>query len=390
MKVAPKEELATPKAGQTPLAGLVAESKILTPEDYAFGNQAALSSRISEKTLTRLRDFSITTQEELLGYLEVPDFDASAFGRMVESSPLAVPHLVNHLKVTSNPAIVEGFDAVKKEEYAFGALLPPAGTEIPEPASSKSAQSETIEPTDDSSLLSRPCLPTIKDQGNRGTCVAFVTCAVLEFAYCIHRGQALDVSEQFQFWHCKQHDGSPASDGTWPHVSFALVGANGICDEAEWTYNPTPLPGNISHEPPGPSLRIDPRPPNTPTALFTGVTAALTISPPTDVAKIKGYVSTGHAVAVAIPVFNSWAANPYTRLTGNIPMPLPGEPRKGGHAIVLIGWANDPSFAGGGYFVVRNSWGTRWGSTSVFGAGHGTIPFDFISTFNQFAHTVKV
>ena len=67
MKQAVKEVLAKPKAAQTPLAGLVVRPQALTAEDYAFGNQSVLSSRISETTLKRLRELSITTQEELLG-----------------------------------------------------------------------------------------------------------------------------------------------------------------------------------------------------------------------------------------------------------------------------------------------------------------------------------
>ena len=235
MKQAVKEVLAKPKAGQTPLAGLVVRPQALAAEDYAFGNQSVLSSRISETTLKRLRELSITTQEELLGYLEIPGRDLSAFATLLESSPQAIPQIQDYLKATLDPMIISRFDAVGRETYAFGAFLPPPGAET-----SAQARSEITEPADDSALLNRECLPTVKDQGNRGACVAFATCAVVEFAYCVHRGQALDLSEQFQFWHCKQHDRAPTSDGTWPHVSFALVGAHGICDDTEWNVRPGP------------------------------------------------------------------------------------------------------------------------------------------------------
>src|SRR5438128_9213161 len=166
MKQAVKEVLAKPKAGQIPLAGLVVRPQALAAEDYAFGNQSVLSSRISETTLKRLRELSITTQEELLGYLEIPGRDLSAFATLLESSPQAIPQIQDYLKATLDPMIISRFDAVRRETYAFGALLPPPGAET-----SAQARSEITEPSDDSALLNRECLPTIKDQGNRGACV---------------------------------------------------------------------------------------------------------------------------------------------------------------------------------------------------------------------------
>src|SRR5205823_3464863 len=139
MKQAVKEVLAKPKAGQTPLADLVARPQALTAEDYAFGNQSVLSSRISATTLKRLGELSITTQEELLGYLAIPGADASAFATLLESSPQAIPQIQNHLKATLDPAIIARFNAVSRESYAFGALLPP-------PETSAETRSEITEP----------------------------------------------------------------------------------------------------------------------------------------------------------------------------------------------------------------------------------------------------
>jgi C1A family cysteine protease len=71
------------------------------------------------------------------------------------------------------------------------------------------------------------------------------------------------------------------------------------------------------------------------------------------------------------------------RKTGNIIVPIAREiPDLNGHAITLVGYADDPDYAGGGYFIVRNSWDSRWGKDSVFGPGYGTIPYRFISKYN--------
>jgi C1A family cysteine protease len=39
---------------------------------------------------------------------------------------------------------------------------------------------------------------------------------------------------------------------------------------------------------------------------------------------------------------------------------------QGGHAILIVGYQDDPSVNGGGYFIVKNSWGTGWGEGGYF------------------------
>jgi C1A family cysteine protease len=382
MSALSRQALPSPWGKETPLQNL-AGRKGLHPEDFAFGTKASTQGRVSQSALHRLEHLHIKTQEELLGYIEVHSKD-SHLDKLLESSPQEISQLKSYLQATSNREITSHFEKAQTEAFAFGLVLSRA---IAADASNPVGATVTA-PSEDSHLISGQCLPPIKDQGDRTTCVAFATCAVIEYAYCIHHGQTLDLSEEFQFWNCKQNDGDPVETGTWPDVSFALVGALGICDETEWPYDYTVIPGNISHDPPGPSARIDPRL-GVPPAAFTHVTAALTITP-TDVAKIQGYISSGYAVAVGIPVYRSWYNNPYVRVSGNIRMPEQNDVREGGHAFALVGWANDSTVAGGGYFIVRNSWGTRWGTQSVFGPGHGTIPFAYIRDHNRYAHTVKV
>jgi C1A family cysteine protease len=39
---------------------------------------------------------------------------------------------------------------------------------------------------------------------------------------------------------------------------------------------------------------------------------------------------------------------------------------QGGHAILIVGYTDDPNVSGGGYFKVKNSWGTGWGNAGYF------------------------
>ena len=57
----------------------------------------------------------------------------------------------------------------------------------------------------------------------------------------------------------------------------------------------------------------------------------------------------------------------------------------GSHAVLITGYQDDPSAPGGGYFIVKNSWGTSWrGGTSVAGytptAGYGLIAYSNVGT----------
>jgi hypothetical protein len=47
-----------------------------------------------------------------------------------------------------------------------------------------------------------------------------------------------------------------------------------------------------------------------------------------------------------------------------------------GHSVALVGYRRDSTFAGGGYFVFRNSWGGGWGDS-----GYGYMPFEYVRRF---------
>jgi C1A family cysteine protease len=112
--------------------------------------------------------------------------------------------------------------------------------------------------------------------------------------------------------------------------------------------------------------------------------------PARDVGQIREAIGLQRPVAIGIPVYASWFESPVVRKYGNLTVPLPGEaPEPIGHAVALVGFADDEDFAGGGYFVVRNSWGGTWGTESGFGAGYGTIPYRYVEGYNWDAWCVS-
>ena len=56
------------------------------------------------------------------------------------------------------------------------------------------------------------------------------------------------------------------------------------------------------------------------------------------------------------------------RDTGRVPMPQRGEKTLGGHAVLVVGYEER-----GDRFLVRNSWGTRWGQRGTF-----TLPWNYL------------
>ena len=58
----------------------------------------------------------------------------------------------------------------------------------------------------------------------------------------------------------------------------------------------------------------------------------------------------------------SFTYNPLTS-SGSI---ISGLSLLGGHAVPIIGYINQASAPGGGYFIVENSWNTNWGYQGYF------------------------
>lgn len=91
-------------------------------------------------------------------------------------------------------------------------------------------------------------------------------------------------------------------------------------------------------------------------------------------------------VPIGVPLFTSFN-NYYTWLTGEVNEPLPGEKTTGYHDMTAIGYCDDESYPGGGYFIVQNSWGESWAKESVEGAGICRISYNYM---HQYAEEVTI
>ncbi len=225
----------------------------------------------------------------------------------------------------------------------------------------------------------------IRDQGDRPTCIAHAAAAVLEHPRHIAGEVAPDVSEQFLYWAMQRSRTALKEPGRdkFRHLAEALRDA-GYCGERQCGYSGA---ARMPVDDPGPA----PDPAVIARAAAHKYTGPLfyddlsTPCPPGPAARILGLLAAGHAVGVALELWRDRAWPPgVTNWTlpealfegdrGNRPqvsgiVPDPGRPDRGeaplegagalGHAVCIIGFIPDARERRGGYFLARNSWGSR-------------------------------
>ncbi len=88
---------------------------------------------------------------------------------------------------------------------------------------------------------------------------------------------------------------------------------------------------------------------------------------PANLTAIKNALSTYGPLVTTMDVyydFYSYKGGIYEYSTGSL---------QGGHAVLIVGYTDDPSRPDGGYFKVKNSWGTGWGSGGYFLIGYSQL-----------------
>lgn len=302
-------------------------------------------------------------REELQSALRLENED---FQRLVDQAQETLP--AERSALVSAPA---------PREFGLG-VLPPT-PEMIAAAEASVAEASAVERAVEEGALEAPppsanllsYMSAIRNQAGRGTCVSFTLTALNE-AVLRRQGLSQDLSEQHLYYEIKLVDGRPNACGTWQvDAPSGVAGMDalrdrGQCRELIWAYNPN-RPCNYHGARPR-QARPD------------GLNYRLTTStvPARNVLAYKERMSQQQPVTLSIPVYNSWYQSAETRRSGRITLRVGNEPSVGGHAVLLAGYQDAPSSPGGGYFIVRNSWGLTWGSQCPYGAGYGTIPYQYI------------
>lgn len=87
--------------------------------------------------------------------------------------------------------------------------------------------------------------------------------------------------------------------------------------------------------------------------------------------QMKGCLASGYPFVIGFSVYESFETQRVAK-TGHAPLPASKEKELGGHAVLCVGY-NDAR----GWFILRNSWGTRWGMKGYF-----TLPYAYLTESN--------
>lgn len=197
-----------------------------------------------------------------------------------------------------------------------------------------------------------PSVPPIKDQGQEGSCTGFSLSsareALLGAAQHVALAPAFIYYEERRIEHTTDQDnGAMIRDG------LKVLHKEGVCPEEAMPYT-----AGAYTTPPGPGA-FDAAAGYTIASYHRCITLLST----------QKALADGHPVVFGISVYDSFER---VGSDGIVPMPQPGEPLLGGHAILCVGYRKDSKAPGGGWFAMNNSWGTGAGKDGQF-----FIPFAY-------------
>jgi C1A family cysteine protease len=200
--------------------------------------------------------------------------------------------------------------------------------------------------------------PPVYDQGQLGSCTANAIAAAIQFDRL--KQQLADVfipSRLFVYYNERVTEHTIDSDsGAQIRDGIKSVAKLGDCPEPEWPY----VIARFKTKPP-PKCYTD--------ALKYRVVSYQRLTPV--LSQLKGCLASGYPFVFGFTVYESFESATVTR-TGHASLPGADERAIGGHAVVGVGYDDAKQ-----WFVVRNSWGNRWGLKGYF-----TLPYAYLTDEN--------
>lgn len=175
----------------------------------------------------------------------------------------------------------------------------------------------------------------VKGQGSRGWCTAFATVAAIENLANHHFGANADLSEIDHYQSYRRYE-MLSSVSTASRVAIA--------PESAWPYWGNPVSDYRTKR----------------------IAQVVSYASPETRDEVLAELAAGHPLVLGLTTFNNFGADASGRV------PLPGGRKRGGHAVAITGFVRDAGYAGGGYLVFKNSWGTGFGDR-----GYGHLPLDY-------------
>lgn len=190
-------------------------------------------------------------------------------------------------------------------------------------------------------------LGPVRDQGRRGTCLAFAAGAAHETSRLRRRGVRPDLGEELLYWRCKQID-SDGEEGTQLSSVAQALDDPGQSAAFLWPYDADRNASASSYQPP-------------PAALEAHAMRRASLSETeATLPNISVHLEGGKAVVLGIDLWPQFFQSHAGELVAPATSDLLGAP----HAVTVVGF-DSPNER----LLIRNSWGQDWGRE-----GHAQLP----------------
>lgn len=202
----------------------------------------------------------------------------------------------------------------------------------------------------------RPECTPVQDQGELGSCTANALAGNLDYLKKQQLKKVLDFSRLFIYYNERVIEHTVNTDsGAMLRDGIKSLAKLGACPEGEWPYDIS----KFTQKPPEKDYAD---------ALKYQITAYYRL---TTIDQMKHTLASGYPFVFGFSVYESFESEEVAR-TGIVPMPKPDERLLGGHAVMAAGYDESKQ-----QFIVRNSWGTKWGISGYF-----MMPYAYLTNRN--------
>lgn len=200
----------------------------------------------------------------------------------------------------------------------------------------------------------RPKCPRVYNQLQVNSCTANAIAAALEFDEIRQGiGKPQTPSRLFIYYNERAMEGTEGKDaGARIRDGIKVIAKEGDCPEELWPY----YKRNLMVRPPRECYQRARR--------YKAVEYQRMSH---ELGELKSCLASGYPFVLGFKVFESFEGEKVKK-TGHLGMPKKGEKVVGLHAVLAVGYKDSK-----GWFIVRNSWGAKWGKKGYF-----TVPYEYV------------